>query len=118
MTILTSRAILYARSALEDPSNTAKQLTICRQYAEDKGYLVVAGLTDYGSGLSLELPQLDHIRQLVNEFDVLVVTEIARLSRNLTKLAIIEDELRQAEVRIECVLTIFQSPRKGDNKQC
>lgn len=39
----TLQAVLYARSALENPSNTAEQLIICRRYAEDKGYIVVAG---------------------------------------------------------------------------
>jgi DNA invertase Pin-like site-specific DNA recombinase len=114
----TERAVLYARTALEDHQRTVEQLTVCRQYAEDKGYLVVVGLADYGSGLSLELPQLDHIRQIVHEFDVLIVIDISRLSRSLQKLAIIEDELKQAGVRIECILTVSQSPRMENNNQC
>jgi len=104
------RAVLYARCSGDDRGNDDRnlqgQLEMARQYALAKGYTIVAELAedDKGaSGAAFELPQLNHIREMAAEgaFDVLVPREIDRLSRNLAKQLIVEEELRRAGVSIE-----------------
>jgi site-specific DNA recombinase len=116
------RAVLYARVSGDDRGregrNLAGQLEMCRKYAREHGYLIVAELAedDRGaSGAEIDLPQLNHVREMAqaNEFDVLVVRELDRLSRNLAKQLIIEQELRRAGVGIEYVLGEYPDTPEG-----
>lgn len=68
-----------------------------KEYAEGKGYSIVAELAedDRGaSGASMDLPQLHQVFSMAQagEYDVLVVREMDRLSRRLAKQLIIEEE--------------------------
>ena len=101
---MTQRAVLYARVSGDDRGkdgrNLAGQLEMGREYAREHGYTVVAELAedDRGaSGAAIDLPELTRVRDMAqaDEFDVLVVREIDRLSRNLAKQLIVEEELRQ-----------------------
>jgi site-specific DNA recombinase len=97
---VTRRAVLYARVSGDDRQsedrNLLSQLDMCRTYAQDRGYQIMAELheDDQGaSGAEFELPQLNHIRDLARAkaFDVLVVRELDRLSRNLAKQLTLEE---------------------------
>ena len=99
------RAVLYARVSGDDRGNDGRNLTgqldMCREHALKREWDIVAELAedDRGaSGASFELPQLDRVREMAQagDFDVLVVREIDRLSRNLAKQLIVEEELRRA----------------------
>jgi len=116
------RAVLYARVSGDDRRNESRnlqgQLDMCREYAEAHGYAVVAELAedDRGaSGAAFELPKLSEIRRLseVREFDILVVREIDRLSRNLAKQLIVEEELTRAGVHIDYVLGEYPDDPEG-----
>jgi site-specific DNA recombinase len=92
---------------------------MCRKYAKERGYPVVAELAedDRGaSGAEIDLPQLNRVRVMAqaNEFDVLVVKELDRLSRNLAKQLVIEQELRHAGVAIEYVLGEYPDTPEGN----
>ena len=68
-----------------------------REYAKDKGYTIIAELPedDRGvSGVNIDLPQLNKVREMARagQFDILIVRELDRLSRNLAKQLIVEDE--------------------------
>jgi site-specific DNA recombinase len=113
---------LYARVSGDDRGkegrNLAGQLEMGRKYAQEHGYQVVAELAedDRGaSGAEIGLPQLTRIRDMAqgSEFDVLVVRELDRLSRNLAKQLIIEQELKSAEVSIEYVLSEYPDTPEG-----
>ena len=119
---MTKRALLYARVSGDDTGkdgrNLAGQLELCRNYALERGYEIVAELheDDRGaSGAIFELPQLNSVRDLARAraFDVLVVREIDRLSRKLAKQLIIEEELKRAGVQIEYVLTAYDDTPEG-----
>jgi len=89
-----------------------------RKYAQERGYIVVAELAedDRGaSGAEIDLPQLNRVREMAGagEFDVLVTREIDRLSRNLAKQLIVEQELKQAGVTIEYVLGEYPDTPEG-----
>ena len=73
---------------------------MCREYALAHDYELIAELAedDRGaSGASFELEQLNSVRDMARNrmFDVLVVREIDRLSRNLAKQLIVEEELKR-----------------------
>lgn len=121
LTVL-ERAVLYARVSGDDTRtegrNLAGQLDMGREYANSKGYLVVAELSedDKGAtGVAVDLPQLNKIRDMAHagQFDVLIVREIDRLSRSLAKQLIIEEELKRSGVRIEYVLANYDDTLEG-----
>ena len=119
---MKKRTVIYARVSGDDTRNDGRnlegQLEMGREFAQDKGYAIVAELSedDRGaSGANIDLPQLNRIRALAqdNEFDVLVVREIDRLSRNLAKQLIIEEEMKKAGVTIEYVLADYEDSPEG-----
>jgi site-specific DNA recombinase len=119
---MKKRAILYARVSGDDRGNDGRNLTgqldMCREYAERQGWHIVAELAedDRGaSGASFELPQLNRAREMASsgEYDVLVVREIDRLSRNLAKQLIVEEELKRTGVLIEYALAEYPDTPEG-----
>jgi len=120
---MQKRAVLYARVSGDDRGkdgrNLAGQIEMCREYAQKRAYPVMAELPedDRGaSGASFELPQLAKIREMAQAglFEILVVREIDRLSRNLAKQLIVEDELKRLNVRIEYVLGEYPDTPEGN----
>ncbi|MBN1891033.1 MAG: recombinase family protein [Thermoflexales bacterium] len=117
------RAVLYARVSgddrKKDDRNLTSQLDMCREYAAGRGYQIVAALheDDRGAcGASFELPQLGAILAMAerSEFDVLVVRELDRLSRNLAKQLIVEETLKRYGVTIEYVLADYADTPEGN----
>jgi site-specific DNA recombinase len=116
------RAVLYARVSGDDRKkegrNLAGQLEMGRKYATENNYTVVVELAedDKGaSGAEIDLPKLNKVREMARtgQFDVLVVREIDRLSRNLAKQLIVEQELEGYGVRIEYVLGEYADNPEG-----
>ncbi len=119
---MKKRAVLYARVSGDDRGregrNIASQLEMCRDFALQNGWAVVAELSedDRGApGASFELPELDRAREMARkkEFDVLVVRELDRLSRKLAKQLIIEEELNRAGVEVAYVLATYDDSPEG-----
>ena len=116
------RAVLYARVSGDDRGkegrNLAGQLEMCREFALENGWKIVAELSedDRGaSGASFELPELNRAREMAQkgEFDVLVVREIDRLSRKLAKQLIVEEQLNRARVEVVYVLASYENSPEG-----
>jgi DNA invertase Pin-like site-specific DNA recombinase len=116
------RAVLYARTSYDDRDtdgrNLAGQLEMAREYALSKGYRIVAELAedDKGaSGASFELPKLGEVLEMAEakEFDVLIPREIDRLSRNLAKQLIVEEELKRFGVDVEYALGEYPDTLEG-----
>jgi site-specific DNA recombinase len=119
---VVERAILYARVSYDDRDtdgrNLQGQLEMSRERAKEKGYRIVAELPEDEKGVSgaeIDLPKLNLIREMArsNEFDVLIVRELDRLSRNLAKQLIVEEELSRAGVRVEYVLAEYDDTPEG-----
>ena len=117
------RAVLYARVRGDDSANDGRnligQLNMCREYAKAQGYVIVADLAedDRGaSGAEIDLPQLNRVRKMAvaGEFDVLVVRELDRLSRNMVKQLIVEDELKRTGATIEYVIGAYPDTPEGN----
>ncbi|MCB9107640.1 MAG: recombinase family protein [Anaerolineales bacterium] len=120
--VVIERVVLYARVSGDDRGrdgrNLQSQLDMGREYAQGKGYSIIAELAedDRGaSGADINLPKLNQVRDMAlkGQFDVLIVREIDRLSRNLAKQLIVEEELRKAGVRVEYVLADYQDSPEG-----
>ena len=119
---MSVRAVTYARVSGDDRGkegrNLTGQLEMCREYALQQGWIVIAELAedDRGaSGAAFELPQLDKVREMARnkEFDVLVVREIDRLSRKLAKQLVVEEELSRMGVQIAYVLADYDNSPEG-----
>jgi len=83
------------------------------------GYTIVAELAedDRGaSGASFELEQLGKVLEFAREraYDVLVVREVDRLSRNLAKQLIVEEWLKREGVGIEYVIGEYADTPEGN----
>lgn len=120
---MNKRAITYARVSSDDRGkdgrNLAGQLEMCRDYALEKGLSLIAEMAedDRGaSGACFELEKLGQILEMAKnqEFEVLVVREIDRLSRNLAKQLVVEEELKRAGVKIEYVLGDYDETPEGN----
>lgn len=118
-----TRAVLYARVSGNDYAKTGgenlqDQIRLCREHAIKRDYNVVSELAedDHGaSGATFDLPQLSKALEMARagQFDVLIVRELDRLSRDLAKQLIIEQELTKASVTIEYVLYDFPDTPEG-----
>ena len=120
---MNKRAVLYARVSGDDRGkdgrNLQGQLEMCREYAEEHGWHVVAELAedDRGaSGASFDLPKLNQALEMARagEVDVLVVREMDRLSRSLAKQLIVEEGLKRNGVKIAYVLGDYPDTPEGN----
>jgi site-specific DNA recombinase len=102
-------AVIYSRVSSEgqekEGTSLQTQLDNCVKYCEEKGYEVAFRFSETYSGLSLERPELDKLRELVRSeaIDVLVCYSIDRLSRDPTHGVIITEELDKHGVKLEAV---------------
>jgi site-specific DNA recombinase len=91
---------------------------MARDYTRRKGYRIVAEIAedDKGaSGAAFELEGLNRVLEMAQdgEFDVLIPREIDRLSRNLAKQLIVEEELKRAGAEIEYCLAEYPDTPEG-----
>jgi site-specific DNA recombinase len=119
---MSKRAIIYGRVSRDDRDNDSRnlngQIDMGRDHATKQDYAIVAEMPedDRGaSGAEIDLPQLNQIRAMAaaGEFDVLIVREIDRLSRNLAKQLIVEEEFKKAGVQIEYVIGDYPDTPEG-----
>lgn len=116
---MTKRAVIYARVSTEEQGkgySLRTQIDSCRQYAEGKGYVVVAEFTDMYTGTELDRPGLTELYQFVEgkTADVVIVHDIDRLSREVSNQAIIEMEMSRAGLKIEYALGQYAETPEGE----
>jgi len=118
---MSDRAILYARVSTGDKDTEASkldaQLELCRNRAEQEGYLVVGEHKEpeHTSGASEHPPELTKIIELAQqgEFDVLIARSLSRLARDITKQFRVERTLNKLGVRIEYYKYKFPDNAEG-----
>jgi len=119
---MKGRAVLYARVSSDDrpkgERNIKGQIDMCRQHAIEKGWEVVAELSEDAKGASgyqLELPQLEKALEMARdkEYEVLIVREMDRLSRKISKQIRIEEILENYSVKIEYVIERYPDTPEG-----
>ena len=105
---MTSAAV-YCRVSTDaqerEGTSLQTQLEACLKYCQNKNYEVAYRYSETFSGLSLERPELDKLRELArNErVDVVVCYSLDRLSRDPGHGVIIMQELEKHRVTIEAV---------------
>ncbi|MBI5304001.1 MAG: recombinase family protein [Chloroflexi bacterium] len=104
------KATIYARTAVRKQSahdeGIQSQIEVCMKYANENGYQVTNICTDIGySGMKLDRPGLDKIRELIarQSIDAVVVSDVARLTRSANDNACLEREFVDRGVRLYCV---------------
>jgi len=113
------RAAIYCRVSTEDQeregTSLKTQLDACLAYCQQKGYQVTRRFTETYSGLTLERPKLDELRDLIraNDIDVVVVYCLDRLSRDPTHGVILTQELEKHNVKLEAVTETVDSTELG-----
>ncbi|MEI9977002.1 MAG: recombinase family protein [Ignavibacteriota bacterium] len=109
---MSLRCAVYARysSDQQSPSSIEDQLRRCREYATKQGWDVVPEhvYTDEGlSGSGADRPGWVRLRSAINRtprfFEVLLVDDTSRLSRNLGESSAFLDEVRFREIRVVAI---------------
>jgi len=105
----TMRAGIYARVSTDNQeqerTSLQTQLEACLKHCQDKGYTMAHRFSEAYSGLTLDRPKLNELRELIRagDIDVVVVYCLDRLSRNATHGVILRDELDKHHVILESV---------------
>lgn len=102
------RAVIYCRVSTEDQSDNfsiPSQVSACQRYAADRGWQVVAELSDTMSGALLDRPALRQVRDLIQAraVDAVIVYSLDRLSRNVAHMLLLRDEMHAARVELHAV---------------
>lgn len=112
-------AAVYCRVSTEDQeregTSLQTQLQACLRYCRERGYDADYQFTETYSGLTLERPRLNELRELVrNErVDVIVFYSLDRLSRDPTHGVIIQEELAKHNIGLEAVSETVESTELG-----
>lgn len=113
------KAAIYCRVSTEDQekegTSLQTQLEACRNYCQDKGYDTAYRFSEAYSGLTLERPKLDELRELGRneQINVVVVYCLDRLSRDPTQGVILTQELEKHRVILEAVTETVDSSELG-----
>ena len=103
------KAAFYCRVSTDNQeregTSLQTQLENCLTYCQDKGYDASYRFSEAFSGLSLERPELDKLRELVRTeaIDVVVCYSLDRLTRDPGHGVIITQELEKHRVTLEAV---------------
>lgn len=102
------RCVIYARvSTHEQAENDSlkHQIERCRAYATARGYEIVSTLSDVESGSNNEREEYLILKDMIKEsvFDVLVVWEFSRISRNAKEFITITEELQNQDIGLVCI---------------
>lgn len=115
---MTKRAVTYARVSSDDRNegglNLAGQLELCRTFALNKGYTIIAELAEDergASGALLESPALKQALEMASrhEFDILTVREIDRFARSLAKQLIVEEEFQKLGIELDFAIESYDN---------
>lgn len=101
------RVAFYARVASERVNNTenVNQIEHCIEYSEKKGY-ELAGVYSYtGTGTHTNNPAMNDLRAdaAAGKFDVVVVFNVSRISRNAHAVRAFLDDMSRCGVAVESI---------------
>lgn len=113
------KAAIYCRVSTDgqeqDGTSLQTQLEACMKYCHDKSYEVVYQISETWSGLSLERPKLDELRELVRseKVDNVVVYSLDRFSRDPVHGVILMQELEKHGVSLEAATETVDNSEVG-----
>lgn len=114
-----TRAIGYSRVSTEDQEREGTSLQTQSEailrYAHDNTYELVYQFNEAYTGLSLDRPKLNELRELVRSrsVDVIIVYALDRLSRDPSHGVILQDELEKYHVKLEAVSEDVETSELG-----
>ena len=112
-------ATIYCRVSTDNQESEGTslqtQLEACLTYCQDRGYDVAHRFSETYSGLTLERPKLNELRELVRagDIDLVVVYCLDRLSRDPTHGVILTQEMEKHHVILEAVTETVDSSELG-----
>lgn len=119
--VVAARAVIYARVSTghqgEDGLGIEGQLKVCRAYAAEQDWTVVAEFREATSGMGLyDRKVLPRVRQLVQArgVDIVLTDKVDRLARMPADRAILRDEMRRYGVREEFATQNFEDTPQGE----
>ena len=113
------KAVIYCRVSTEsqqtEGTSLLTQLEAALQYCDDRGYDVRYRFSEVGSGLKLERPKLNELRELVRagEVDTIIVYCLDRLSRDPTHGVVLTQEFEKHGVKLEAVTEDIDNSELG-----
>jgi len=112
-------AAIYCRVSTDNQeaegTSLRTQLEACLDYCREKDYQVTYRFSEAYSGLTLDRPKLNELRELVRneQIDVIVVYCLDRLSRDPTHGVILTQELEKHGVKLEAVTEDIDNSELG-----
>ena len=113
------RAVIYCRVSTDsqetEGTSLQTQLEACTTYCQSKGYNIAYQFSEVCSGLTLDRPKLNELRELVraHDIDVVVIYCLDRLSRDPVHGVIVTEELQKHNVSLEAVTETVESTDLG-----
>lgn len=115
---MNKRSVIYARVSTDEQSkgySLQTQIEACKRYAADCGYILLNTFSDDYSGATIDRPQLNALRDFVNQetVDVIIVYDIDRLARKSVYQALIEEEFLRLGITVEYVIGQYDNSDEG-----
>ena len=113
------KAAIYCRVSTDDQekegTSLQTQLEACLKYCQSKGYEVVYHFSEAYSGLTLDRPKLNELRELIrnDQVEVVVIYCLDRLSRDPTHGVILIQEMEKHNVTLEAVTEDIDNSELG-----
>jgi site-specific DNA recombinase len=106
---MTRYAVIYTRVSTDEQAEKGyslpHQLSECRRYSQNNGFIVAKEFMDDYSGGTLDRPGFFMLREYVsrNRVDAVVVFTADRLSRNVVDFLVLRDEWERAQIELHYV---------------
>jgi len=113
------RAAIYARVSTDEQKSRGyslgEQVAASQLYADERGYEVVGIYQDDFTGMSMDRPELDRLREAVKRdgISVVIVTELDRWARKAIYQVLLEEEFASLGAKVEYVLERFDDSDEG-----
>lgn len=95
---MTRNVAGYVRVSTDDQDDDRQRESILNHYDPDQ----IAWHVDIESGASLNREQYNDLRENIDQYDIVVTTEIDRLGRSFSELASFVEELREKDIDLHC----------------
>ena len=103
------RCVIYSRVSTDEQVHgysLQTQIDACRKYATERGYIVAGEFQDDYTGVSMDRPGLNEMREFIakDSTSLVIVYDIDRLARKSVYQMLLEEELIRAGANVEYVL--------------
>jgi DNA invertase Pin-like site-specific DNA recombinase len=99
-----SKVYGYCRVALLDKEEMAEQVKLVGDYCRDNGLTVDRYFCDNGmSGLTLDRKGLNELIKTVQDGDVVVVRDVARLSRSYPQCISLLEQMKDLDIELKII---------------